>query len=96
MNKLAIKALAAASLSLLAIAPAAAQEVRVAIHYGDLDITSAAGAEQLNARLETGIKTACGRPEVRDFKSVTAWTECRDAAMSSAFEQLAQQGAALN
>jgi len=96
MNTLAIKALAAASLSLLVVAPAAAEEVRVAtIHYGDLDITSAAGAEQFNARLQTGIKTACGRPDVRDFQSVAAWNECRDAAMSSAMEQLAQKGAAI-
>jgi len=92
MNTLAIKALAAASFSLLAVAPAAAQEARV-INYSDLNIASAAGAEALNARIETGIKAVCGRPEVRDVNSVAAWNECRDAAMSSALEQLAEKGA---
>lgn len=96
MNTFAIKALAAASLSLLAIAPAAAQEAQVTIHYGDIDIASQAGAEVLNARLQTGIKSVCARPDSRDLKAAVAWNECKDTAMSSALEQLAQKGAALN
>jgi len=91
-----IQALAAASLSLLAITPAAAEEVRVTVSYGDLDIASAAGAEELNSRLLGGIKAACERPDLRDLKAISAWTECKDAAMSSALEQLALKGASID
>lgn len=95
MNTLAIKALAAASLTLLAVAPAAAQEVQATVHYGDLDISSAAGAEVLNARLLGTVKSVCERPDIRDLKAVAAWEACKDAAMSSALEQLAGKGAAI-
>ena len=96
MNTFAIKALAAASLSLLAIAPAAAQEVRVAVPYGDLDIASPAGAAELATRLQTGIEVACARPDTRELKAMAAWTTCKDTAMAGAVEQLARQGAALD
>lgn len=93
MNTLAINALAAVSLSLLAVAPVAAEEVRATVHYGDLDISSPAGAEALNARLLGSIKSVCARPDIRDLKAVAAWEACKDAAMSSALEQLSAQGA---
>jgi len=93
MNTLALKALAAASLSLLAVAPAAAQEVRTTVYFGDLDIASYAGAETLNLRLLGAIDAVCERPSVRDLKGNVAFNECRDAAMSSALEQLATKGA---
>src|SRR5687768_3517250 len=95
MNRFAIKALAAASLSLLAVAPAAAEEVRVTVRYGDLDIASPAGARILASRLQNGAETACVRPEIRDLKSLAAWEACKDAAISAALAQLAQQGAAI-
>ena len=95
MKTLAIKALAAASLSLLAVAPAAAQEVQATVHIGDIDVASASGAEVLNARLLGTIKTVCERPDIRDLKAVTAWEACKDAAMSSALEQFAVKSAAL-
>ena len=94
MTKLAIKALVAASLSLLAVAPAAAQGVQATVYYGDLDISSAAGAEVLNARLLGTVRSVCERPDIRDLKAVVAWEACKDAAMSSALEQLAGKGAA--
>ena len=94
MTKLAIKALAAASLSLLAVAPAAAQDVQATVHYGDLDLSSPAGAEVLNARLLGTVRSVCERPDIRDLKAVAAWEACKDAAMSSALEQLAGKGAA--
>ena len=86
------QALAAASLSLLAVAPAAAQEVQATVFFGDLDIASAAGAETLNARLLGTIEAVCERPFIRDLKSNIAWNECKDAAMSSALEQLSARG----
>ena len=91
MNTFAIKALAAASLSLLAIAPAAAQEVRATVGFADLDVRSAAGAEALNARLLGTINTVCERPDLRNLKAVTVWEACKDAAMSGALEQLARK-----
>src|SRR5690606_27714665 len=93
--KIFASALAAASLSFLAVAPAAAEEVQATVYYGDLDISSAAGAETLNARLLGTIKSVCERPAVLDIKANVAWNECKDAAMSSALEQLAESGASL-
>ncbi len=91
MKSIAIKALAAVSLAVAATAPAAAQEV--AVYFGDLDITTAAGAEALNARMLNAVDTVCERPEVRDIKANLAWNACKDAAMSSALEQLAVKSA---
>lgn len=85
-------ALAAASLSLVAVAPAAAQESRVTVNYGDLDLASPAGSEALFERLVTGVRTVCERPDIRDLKAVAAWEDCKDRAMSSALEQLAVKG----
>lgn len=88
-------ALAAASLSLLAVAPAAAEEVQATVYFGDLDVASAAGAATLNARLLGTIDALCERPRVLDLKANVAWNECKDTAMSSALEQLAVKGASL-
>ena len=93
MNTFAIKALAAASLSLLAVAPAAAQEVRATVGFADLNVSSAAGAAALNARLLGTINTVCEWPDLRNLKAVTAWEACKDAAMSGALEQLARKTA---
>ncbi|KRA82741.1 UrcA family protein [Altererythrobacter sp. Root672] len=95
MNTIALKALAAASLSLLAVAPAAAQEVHVTVHHGDLDIATPTGAAVLAERLEIGAKAACGRVDPRDMKAGAALSECREAAMQNAVEQAAAKGAAV-
>ncbi len=91
MNTIALKALAAASLSILAISPAAAQDMRVAVSYGDLDIASTDGAETLSQRLEAGARTACGRADVRDVKVGAAVAACREAALQGAREQAAAE-----
>ena len=93
MNKLAIASAVAVALSSIAAAPVAAQETRVAITYGDLDLGTTAGAQALGERLEAGVRTVCARPDIRDLKSMGAWERCKDAAMTSANEQLARQGA---
>jgi UrcA family protein len=86
-------ALAAASLSLLAAAPAAAQESRVIVTYADLDLASPAGSEALFSRLVGGVRAVCERPDsIRDLKAVAAWEDCKDRAMSSALDQLAVKG----
>ena len=81
------------ALSSIAAAPAAAQDARVLISYSDLDLATTAGAQALGARLEAGVKAVCQRPDIRDLKSMAAWDRCKDAAMTSANEQLARQGA---
>ena len=96
MNTFAIKMLAAASLSILAVAPAAAEDLQVAVAYGDLDLASPAGAQQLATRLQVGIETACARPEIREIKAMAAWSACKDAAKAGAVEQLARHGAPLS
>ncbi len=90
--KILASALAAASLSLFAAAPAAAEEIQATVYFGDLDIASTAGIETLNSRLLGTIKSVCERPSVLDMKANAAWNECKDAAMSSAVEQLATKG----
>jgi UrcA family protein len=90
MTKFAINAALAASLSLLAVAPAAAQEVTVA--YGDLDLASPTGAKILAQRVDA----ACERPDIRELKSVSAWQQCKGTARTTAMEQLNSKGVAFD
>jgi UrcA family protein len=92
MTKLAINAALAASLSLLAVAPAAAQELAVQVPYSDLDLVSPAGAKVLAQRVES----ACERPDLRDLKAVSAWQQCKDSVRNSAMEQLNSKGVAFD
>jgi UrcA family protein len=93
MKKLSVASVIAVVLSSIAVAPAAAQDTQVAVHYGDLDLTTTAGSQALGERIEVGLKAVCERPDIRDLKSMAAWEQCKDAAMTSANEQLARQGA---
>ncbi len=88
-----LKTLAAASLSLLAVAPAAAETVTVS--YADLDVTTPAGAAVLAERVKSSADTVCGRPESRDLKVLADWQACRDAAIEAATTELARKGAPL-
>ena len=92
MTKFAINAALAASLSLLAVAPAAADDFSVQVRYGDLDLASAAGAKVLAQRVDA----VCQRPDIRDLKSVSTWQQCKDAARSTAMEQLNSKGVAFD
>jgi len=92
MNKLAIASAVAVAFTSIAAAPAVAQDT-VAVHYGDLDLSTTAGVQVLDQRLEAGVKAVCDRPDIRDLKSMLAFEQCKDAAMVSANEQLARQGA---
>jgi len=92
MTKFAINAALAASLSLLAVAPAAAEEFTAQVAYGDLDLASPAGAKVLAQRVEA----ACARPDIRDLSAVSAWQQCKDSARNSAMEQLNNKGVAFN
>jgi UrcA family protein len=88
MTKLPITAALAASLSLLAVAPAAAESVPVQVTYGDLDLATPAGAKMLAQRVDA----ACERPDLRDLRAVSTWQECKDEARASAMEQLNSKG----
>ena len=91
MTKLHLSAIVAVALSTFAAAPAAAEQVTVA--YGDLDVSTAAGAQVLAQRFDAGADVACARPDIRDVKAMADFTACKDAAAASAAEQLNQAGA---
>lgn len=96
MTKLAFASAVAVALSSIAAAPAVAQDTQdsqVVVTYGDLDLGTPAGVQVLDARLQQGVKNACARPDIRNLKSMVAFEQCKDAAMLSANEQLARQGA---
>jgi UrcA family protein len=93
MNKLAIASAVAVALSSIAAAPAVAQESQIVVSYSDLDLNTTAGVQVLDQRLEAGVKAVCARPDIRNLKSMVAFEQCKDAAMTSAHEQLAQKGA---
>ena len=92
MTKFAINAALAASLSLLAVAPAAAEEFAVQIPYGHLDLASPTGAKVLAQRVDA----ACERPDIRDLKAVSDWQACRESVRNSAMEQLNSKGIAFD
>ena len=92
MTKFAIHAVLGASLSLLAVAPASAEEFTTQVTYGDLDLASSAGAKVLAQRVDA----ACDRPDIRDLSAVSAWQQCKDAARNSAMEQLNSKGVAFD
>lgn len=92
MKTIAFAAAIAAAASAIAI-PATAQEVvQASLNYGDIDVTSPAGVQTLNARLEATVDSVCERPDNRDIKIMAAWKQCKDTAQQSAIEQLASKG----
>ena len=85
MTKLALSAALAASLSLFATAPAAAEDFQVVDPYGDLNLSSANGATTLAHRV---FDAACERPDIRDVHAVADWHECKENARNAAMDQL--------
>jgi UrcA family protein len=92
MTKLVLSAAVAASVSLLAVAPAAAEEFQAQVAYGDLDLTSPSGAKALAQRVDS----VCAKPDIRDLQAYSAWQECKDTARNSAMEQLNGKGIAFD
>ena len=90
--KMLASAVVAASLSLIAAVPASAQEASATVFFGDLDLSSAAGAATLNTRLLGAIEQVCERPSVRDMRNGAVFNDCKDAAMSNALSQLTARG----
>jgi len=85
-----IATLAAFAAAIVAV-PAAAQET-AEIYFGDLDVASATGTQVLGERVQAGADAVCTRPDNRNLKGMLAWQECKDAAVTSAVEQLASKG----
>ena len=79
-----IAALAATGLA----APATAEEQSVVVSYADLNVASPAGAQALDRRIAAAVEKVCIKPELRDLKGMTAWEECKAAALTDAMEQL--------
>lgn len=92
MTKFALAAVAAASVSLLAVAPASAEEFTVQVPYGDLQLDTASGAQTLAQR----VTAACERPDIRNLEAVSEWQACKDIALNSAMEQLNSKGVAFD
>ena len=92
MTKFALGAIVAASVSLLAVAPAAAEEFSAQVRYGDLYLASPAGARTLAERVDA----TCARPDIRNLQAMSDWRECKDAVRNSAMEQLNSKGVAFD
>ena len=90
MRKFVVPALAAACLSGVATAPAAAADlVTVEVVRSDLDLTSEEDQATLETRIDAAIKTACMRPvTIRNLKAMQAWDACKASAMDQVRQQL--------
>jgi UrcA family protein len=82
-----IKFILAASAA-LALAPTVghAETAPVSVHYGDLDLTSAAGQEQLDKRMATAARRTCSQPGDRTLREMTDYHNCIGIAMRAAHE----------
>lgn len=88
MKTIALSVLAAVLLSGAAQA-AEVETVSVAVSYSDLDLTTEAGQATLDTRIGAAVKKVCAKPEViRNLKAMTAWSDCRESAATSAFDQV--------
>ncbi len=57
----------------------------VAVSYADLDLTDAAGARTLYARLKAAAQEACGsEPSLRDLRSTAEYKACYEGALNKA------------
>ena len=88
--------LLAATLSALAVVPAAAEPVQVTVNYGDLNLNSSAGADKLAQRIETQVQSACERPDIREMRAMQNYTSCLASAQSVTAETLARIGVRAN
>jgi UrcA family protein len=62
---------------------------RVVVRYGDLDLTSPAGAQTLYARLSSAASKACGgEPGTRDLLSRMSYQDCRSTALDRAVSRV--------
>lgn len=66
-------------------AAAATNEERVSetVSYADLDLTSEAGIETLDRRLDRAVRRVCGSPMVKSVQSERRVTKCREQAWNA-------------
>jgi UrcA family protein len=70
--------------------PAMAQDAKtVRVIYTDLDLTNAAGVEELQHRVKWALGAVCGAPDLRDLTAVQAAAACRKQARVSSQTQIA-------
>lgn len=81
--------LTAAALACAAPALAVDRPVRVAVPYGDLDLTNDAGREALDVRLGRAARKVCGNAPARDLKQISARQACLAEARTSYRAQVA-------
>jgi UrcA family protein len=91
MNASLRKILAATTLVAAAI-PATAAPVEagqsVAVHFGDLDLTTDAGVSRLNRRINNAARQACGTADIRDLRAMSMINNCRDIALGNASKEV--------
>jgi UrcA family protein len=69
--------------------PGDAEIVRVSVPYGDLDLTTSAGAERFLDRVKRAAIQVCGgQPDIRDLAARRAFRECVERTMDSVVAQL--------
>lgn len=87
-------AILAAALAVAAATPAVATEVTssTAVRYTDLDLSTVAGQEQLDRRIDVAARAACGMDTVRTDTRVPSPSaqRCYDEARSSVNRQVAE------
>ncbi|SLK07264.1 UrcA family protein [Novosphingobium mathurense] len=79
---------AVAALTVAVSANAATDGARtVPVAYDDLNLSSQAGLDTLDQRLERAVRKVCGKADVRRLDEVSDMTRCRTSAQASAAEQ---------
>lgn len=89
MRKIIVPALAALSLAAFST-PASAETITIAVPYGDLDLSSAAGIATLEGRIAAAAEKICGKPEVRDVHDGVDQRRCAQATRSSVSVEIAR------
>ncbi|BBC71141.1 conserved hypothetical protein [Altererythrobacter sp. B11] len=92
MRKTIITAFAALTVAGAIASPAAAADATapsVTVSTADLDLSSSAGRETLESRIDAAVNNVCRRPDVRDLRANMAWEECKAEARSSALTETA-------
>jgi UrcA family protein len=84
--------LAAAALGAAAVFAAPAAAETVGVKYADLDLSTKAGQDQLERRIDSAARAACGMDEIRTgrFTTSTAQRQCYRQTKASVHEQVAE------
>jgi UrcA family protein len=66
------------------------QPRQVAVRYDDLNLTTAAGDEEVKQRIDVAAKSVCGGPpDIRDLEATSEFEKCMSGAEGVALAQLA-------